>query len=271
MHCFQKLKKVSVAVNANIEDSKSLSHISTEDQSLDHSDILKKDGVEIDSSENLRSAKLKTGNANKSMKKNSKTKFEEFLLKDVEHAETCAKEDLKLERRLAKKLKVKEGNLRGLDDGLNIFFEGIPSVLDSFGQESEHAEDLKRHERRSLGKQRKRRESEHTSDGAHAIDSMDRACQPPDAPDESHPRSKKKRGMLKVDSKLGLPEPAETSGEEASLQDTPAMASATEATVKYIAPHLRTYVRLESEEHSQLRRRVRGMILFLERFLLQSV
>lgn len=42
-----------------------------------------------------------------------------------------AEEDLKLERKLAKKLKVKKGKLQGIDDGMNIIFDGISSVFDS--------------------------------------------------------------------------------------------------------------------------------------------
>lgn len=269
------MKKSSVALrSANIEESKALSYSSTkqkniesptdsiEDQSLDRSEMMEEDRVEIDSSKNLGLAKLKIGNATRSMKRKPKTKFEEYLQKDMEHADISAKEDLKLERRLAKKLKVKEGKLRGLEDDLNMFFEGIPSVLDSLDQEPEYDEEngSKSHERRSLGKKSKRQKSEYASDDAHGIDSIDRASEPQNALNESHSRKgKKKREMLKGDSKPDLPEPAETSGEEVSLKKVPTTPPAPEATVKYVAPHLRTRVGSESEELSKLRRRVRGM------------
>ncbi|KAA8516886.1 hypothetical protein F0562_017296 [Nyssa sinensis] len=51
---------------------------------------------------------------------------------DMQEGVVSAEEDLKLERKLAKKLKVKDGKLGGADDGITMLFEGIPSVLDSF-------------------------------------------------------------------------------------------------------------------------------------------
>ncbi|KAJ4876269.1 protein CROWDED NUCLEI 4-like [Raphanus sativus] len=44
-------------------------------------------------------------------------------------------EDVELERKLAQKFKVKNGKLKGVDDGMNGLFEGLPSVLDSMGSE----------------------------------------------------------------------------------------------------------------------------------------
>ncbi|XP_073149816.1 uncharacterized protein [Henckelia pumila] len=62
--------------------------------------------------------------------KRRKTKFEEYLEADILDGRNLAEVDLTLERKLAKKLKVKEGNLRG-DDEINMLFDGIPSVIDS--------------------------------------------------------------------------------------------------------------------------------------------
>ncbi|KAK4770125.1 hypothetical protein SAY87_030657 [Trapa incisa] len=279
----QKLKKTSMAVKVNIEEPQSLSPSSdklanlqnhpdsSEDLSRDHSDFLKNDGVEIDSPENIHSVDLKTRNVKKIMKKKPKTKFEEYLLKDMEQIDSYANEDLELEKRLAKKLKVKEGKLRGLDDGLNIFFEGIHSVLGSSGQGSEHAEDVERCEKRSLGKKSKRWKSEHNTDGAGAIDSTDREFQPLDAPDESHSMSKKRRDMSKGHSKLDATELAETSGDDALLQNVPATTPVPETTMKYIAPHLRTRVGVESEENLKLRRRIRGLLNRLSESNVESV
>jgi len=59
-----------------------------------------------------------------------KTKFKEYLEMETKGS-ALWEEDLEMERRLAKKLGVKDEKLRDDDDGLNLFFKGIPSVLDS--------------------------------------------------------------------------------------------------------------------------------------------
>ncbi|KAJ6379859.1 hypothetical protein OIU76_016506 [Salix suchowensis] len=74
----------------------------------------------------------KTMKEKKGMKRILKSKFEEFLEMDTKDA--CAEEDLEMERRLAKKLKLKDGKLRGMDDEMDMLLEGIPSVLDSFNK-----------------------------------------------------------------------------------------------------------------------------------------
>ncbi|XP_031389994.1 nucleolar MIF4G domain-containing protein 1-like [Punica granatum] len=271
----QKLNKASAALkSANVEESKSLSNSKTrrensqilsdprEDQSLKPSDILKRDGVNNDSYKHQGSATTKIGKVKKSVKRRSKAKFEEYLLKDIQLANTYAEEDLELERTLAKKLKVKEGKLCGLDDGLNEFFEPLSDL------ESEYAEEngLKRRKKRSLGKKSKRQESDCASNGT--PDSMTGASESQDVPDEVHSRKgKKKTETLKDDSESHLPKPTETSGEE----EVPAKPPVAEAKMKYIAPHLRTCVGSEPKEHSQLHRRVRGLLNRLSESNVESI
>ena len=69
-----------------------------------------------------------------------KTKFE----MDMPKTGISAEEDFKLERTLAKKVKVKNRKLRGDNDGLIIYFEGISSPLDSLeeGEEIPNAEEF---------------------------------------------------------------------------------------------------------------------------------
>ncbi|GAB4857223.1 hypothetical protein Ancab_015130 [Ancistrocladus abbreviatus] len=67
--------------------------------------------------------------------KRKKTKFEEYLEMGDNNGVVAAEEDLEMERRLVKKLKLKNGILRGEDDGMALFFEGVPSILDSFEEE----------------------------------------------------------------------------------------------------------------------------------------
>lgn len=67
--------------------------------------------------------------------KKKKTKFEKYLEFDKRDDVASANEDLALERKLAKKLKIKKGKLGGDDDELNMLFDGISSVFDSLESE----------------------------------------------------------------------------------------------------------------------------------------
>ena len=73
----------------------------------------------------------KVVSSKKGSKRGKKTNFEKFIELDAQRAAIAADEDLELERRLAKKLKVKSGKLRGVDDGFNLLFDGLSSMLDS--------------------------------------------------------------------------------------------------------------------------------------------
>ncbi|XP_068635557.1 uncharacterized protein [Aristolochia californica] len=68
---------------------------------------------------------------NKNLKRKSKTKFEEYIEMETGRGVIFGEEDLELERKLAKKLKVKGGRLCGLDDGLNSLFGGLSSMMES--------------------------------------------------------------------------------------------------------------------------------------------
>ncbi|CAK9164773.1 unnamed protein product [Ilex paraguariensis] len=80
---------------------------------------------------------LKAVKRKKDVTKQSKKKFEEYLEMDTRGGGvSIEEEDLRLERKLAKKLKVKEdGKLRGLDDDTSTLLEGIPSAVDSLEKE----------------------------------------------------------------------------------------------------------------------------------------
>ncbi|CAL5350673.1 unnamed protein product [Camellia sinensis] len=160
------------------------------DQSTEQPTKLKKSKTKLDSSKNTDSAAVK-------MVKKKKTKFEEYLQMKTRHDRVSAEADLYLEKKLAKKLKVKEGNLRGGDDDINLLIEGIPSVLDSFETE----------------------------------DSLD----------------------------------------EMPLEKVLAKAPQLDRNTKYVAPHLRSRVAKESEEFSQIRRRVRGLLNRMSESNVESV
>ncbi|KAK1310290.1 hypothetical protein QJS10_CPA08g00081 [Acorus calamus] len=67
----------------------------------------------------------------KKKKSKSKTKFEEYLDMEENKCKVSATADLELEKKLARRLRVKGGRLGGLDDGINMLFDGLPSALDS--------------------------------------------------------------------------------------------------------------------------------------------
>ncbi|KAL6211427.1 hypothetical protein ACLB2K_016653 [Fragaria x ananassa] len=184
-----------------------------------------------------------------------KSKFDKFL--QLDH--TRAEDDLELERKLAKKLKVKGGKLKGEDLGLNMLFEGISSFADE-------ALPSKKYEKSSLRKKRKKDkllpddlESEDpnvvATDGAVPSKSSSRK------------RPKKRKSLEETkdgnnDGGMGI----EVSKPMESLEKVPATAPQ-----KYVAPHLRSRARNELEEYSQVRRQLRGLLNRLSESNVESI
>ncbi|KAJ0787714.1 putative MIF4G-like, type 3, initiation factor eIF-4 gamma, MA3, MIF4G-like domain superfamily [Helianthus annuus] len=138
-----------------------------------------------------------------------KAKFEKYM--ELENnGVTCAKEDLALERKLAKKLKVKNRKLGGDEDGLNMLFEGFESL---------ETEDMEEASIRNISRNKK---------------------------------SSKKDAEIKGDD---LVEELET-----EYENNDAQALVMEKHAKYVPPQLRSMSRNESEEYSQIRKRVRGLL-----------
>ncbi|CAL9063044.1 unnamed protein product [Musa banksii] len=72
--------------------------------------------------------KIKKMKMSDSLKKGkSKTRFQEFLELETGKGVLSGEEDLVMEKRLSKKLKVKDTKLRGPDDGINFLIGGSPS------------------------------------------------------------------------------------------------------------------------------------------------
>ncbi|KAJ0676715.1 putative MIF4G-like, type 3, initiation factor eIF-4 gamma, MA3, MIF4G-like domain superfamily [Helianthus annuus] len=142
-----------------------------------------------------------------------KAKFEKYM--ELENSGvTCAKEDLALERKLAKKLKVKNRKLGGDEDGLNMLFEGFESL---------ETEDMEEASIRNISRNKK---------------------------------SSKKDAEIKSDD---LVEELETEL-ATEYENNDAQASVMEKHAKYVPPQLRSMSRNESEEYSQIRKRVRGLL-----------
>jgi len=210
----------------------------------------------------------------KKMKKgSSKGSRKSMLEMGMQDVSMAAEKDLELERKLSKKLKVKEGKLRGMDDGLNILLEGMSSSFDFMGEEEVPGIDelpVKRLKKSLSSKKeklsRKRMKAEAMADVSEDVETSNEDVELDDIP-ESVP-SKKKRKKRKLsgrpqedseeDDAVGMSKPVESFGMEGKLDDTPAEVPEKKAKGKYIAPHLRARAGNEPEEHTQIRRRVRG-------------
>lgn len=172
--------------------------------------------------------------------KSKKTKFEKYF--ELENGAISAEEDLALEKKLAKKLKVKGGKLNG-DDGINMLFDGIPSVLELFeGEKLQNAEegplnilDETLHRKSKSLKSVKQKQ---VIEGEQEQDQV---------------------SVKATDKALRASYPAISSGIEVGLGKLPSAQSAFGGNTKYIAPHLRSHMGNESQDHTQIRRRVRGM------------
>lgn len=216
-------------------------------------------------------------------KRTPKTNFEKYLEMDRIGAE----EDLELERRLAKKLKVKDGKLKGEDFGLNVLFEGI----DSFGTEemtyadalpvkkSKNSNSRKKHKKdKSL---ENRLEGELPSRGVPEEAVTDGAeVEIEDFPSKKASRKRnKKRKVLEEseeakegDVTFDVSKQMESCGAEMASEKVPMKAPEKYvAPQKYVAPHLRSRAGNEPEEHSQIRRRVRGLLNRLSESNVESI
>lgn len=165
--------------------------------------------------------------------KRKKTKFEELLATEMCGQVISADGDLALERKLAKKLKVKGGKLPRDDDDMNNLFEGIPSLLDSF-------------------------EDENTQLAGEAPQKCDKSS--------SSERSKQKRynkEALGEDQDQKEEQKAESTlyctDVKATTEEVLSAGSAPKENAKYVAPRLRSCLGSESQEFAQIRRRLRGM------------
>ncbi|CAA7394752.1 unnamed protein product [Spirodela intermedia] len=174
-------------------------------------------------------------------KSRKKTKFEEFMDMEMNMVGSSDQFDLEAEKKLAKKLKVKRGKLGGFDDGLDMLLEGIPSALDEdvgFGEKSRFEED-----RKNVSSTKKRKRMKPSS---------------PAENDQIETRE------------FGAPDGVST--QQPIIHEEPmAKRTAGDGTTKYVAPHLRSSPGNESEEISQMRRRVRGLLNRLSESNIESI
>ncbi|KAM5548391.1 hypothetical protein ABKV19_000021 [Rosa sericea] len=210
-------------------------------------------------------------------KRTPKTKFEKFLELD----NTRAEEDFELERKLAKKLKVKGGKLKGEDLGLNMLFEGISSFADSLGnKEVAYPEALpsKKSEKSSPRKKRKKEKllpDDLKGEDPKVVVTDGAEVESEDFPSKSSTRKRqKKRKSLEEtkevnkegDMNIEVSKPMESCGTDIVLEKVPA-----KTPKKYVAPHLRSRAGNELEEHSQIRRQLRGLLNRLSESNVESI
>lgn len=227
-------------------------------------------------------------NNDEKQEKKGKTKFEEFLERDMKRAALISAEaDLELERRLAKKLKVKGGKLGGFDDGM-------ADILDGFGEGAEILET--KEDTRS-----KKAETIHKDDSGLCSDEegeeddmlhmdesisgsdeevdqddgihMDDSGSGSDEEEEDEVDDSDEEGEEEPedsdDSKDALPVNGENHKEEkrtdkSKQKDDGATdiygRKKVDPAVKYVPPHLRGKASNASEETVRVQRRLRGMI-----------
>ncbi|KAL4377953.1 hypothetical protein GQ457_02G030720 [Hibiscus cannabinus] len=230
-------------------------------------DIAQRGGSELKSNEDHEVNELKMVKSKKGLKRSSKTKFEKYLEMEIPNSDMLAQEDLELERKLAKKLKVKSGKLGGDDDGLNILFEGFSDeeALDS-----------------SSGKKRKKKKSVELAikdEDSEGEEYAETAMEEIPAKASSRKRRKNKSSLQgqegemagESETALGVPQPSECHEVEVPLGESSAKAPAMEGTGKYVAPHLRSRARKESEEETRMRRRIRGLLNRLSESNVESI
>ncbi|XP_020517345.1 nucleolar MIF4G domain-containing protein 1 isoform X1 [Amborella trichopoda] len=244
-----------------------------------------------------RSLKVKDKKLKKTKKKNtgkSKTKFEQYLEMDMNKG-VSAEEDLEMERKLAKKLKVNEGKLRGVDDGMNALILGFPNVDDlTDGEDDINGDediDLPKHakgkrnalsmnapktsmdfsEKESLGAE----DEEVSSEDQEKVsrDDLDDTLMEELSGEEDDRNTNE--GSIDISELEGYEnnscelKPCATESPNARLViEEP---SAKDGNVKYVAPHLRSRVDGESEDFSQIRRQVRGLLNKLSESNVESI
>uniref|UniRef100_A0A803MW99 MI domain-containing protein n=1 Tax=Chenopodium quinoa TaxID=63459 RepID=A0A803MW99_CHEQI len=202
-----------------------------------------------------------------------RTGFEEFLEMDMKSGPSM-EEDLEMERKLAKRLKLKNGKLNDGGDGLEFLFEGIPSLHDSSKkvydrQDDSESESLLEDDDRNRKKKRKIMEKSGREFGVVKDDSPDMQTKKSnlfasgdgdEANDSSETeiveRTEKKKSKRRKRERKNAEQKNEE-GEETTVLETD---TGLQSIGKYVAPHLRSRSGDDLQEYVQIRRRVRGLL-----------
>ncbi|KAF0925641.1 hypothetical protein E2562_017216 [Oryza meyeriana var. granulata] len=174
-------------------------------------------------------------------KPKSKSKFQEYL--EMERGGAVSREeDLETESRLAKKLKVKKGKLGGPDDGMDNLFADLGFEGD-FGSDDE-------------AKELDWNTVDHTK------------------VDKKEGKKKKKKVKNDATEELyygGVGEEYDEAVQQSENQEPNVVELPTASKAKYLPPSLRATSNTESEEISQMHRRVRGLLNRLSESNVESI
>ncbi|OMO67905.1 MIF4G-like, type 3 [Corchorus capsularis] len=245
--------------------------------------FLEQNEIVQQTSEHSNKAKMVKGE--KGFKRTSKTKFEEYLEMEMPNADMLAEQDRELERKLAKKLKVKGGKLGGDDDGLDMLFEDDKYALESWTEGFPDDEDLldpssKKNKKKKIVEQVSEDEIGDDSSFAALDLEEDARMSSEDIPAKAQARKRRRKrkslqqkqeGDMAGETACSGSQPAEIHSEEVAVNAASAKAPEMDGNVKYVAPHLRSRARNESEEHTQIRRRVRGLLNRLSESNVESI
>ncbi|KAE9605252.1 hypothetical protein Lal_00025084 [Lupinus albus] len=217
----------------------------------------------------------------KKMKKGSRKSSEKTRAKELYEPEVsvAAMKDLELERKLSKRLKLKEGRLRGVDDGLSMLLEGMSSYTEFIGDEEVPGSSelpLKKKLKKSTSSKKPKKdmlskegmEAESVGGISGAVDASNEDGASKEVPNGIASRKKNKKRKL-----LGQQQEGDVASREMDVasEDDPAEVPVKKAKEKYIAPHLRARAGNEPEEHTQIRRRIRGLLNRLSESNVESI
>ncbi|KAG2616380.1 nucleolar MIF4G domain-containing protein 1-like [Panicum virgatum] len=221
-----------------------------------------------------------------------KSNFQEYLEMEMGGA-VSMEEDLEMERRLAKKLKVKKGKLGGPDDGMDELFADLGFGGD-FGSDDETkacdrakgkkkkvTEDDMEMEELGVGdeendrkKKKKNKKKVMKKDDMETEELDNRGAE-----NNGKKKKKKKKKPKKDDMEVEQPDDGgadmgeENDGAVPESEDGEAnvVKLSTESKGKYVPPSLRDSSNSESEEIAQMRRRVRGLLNRLSESNVESI
>ncbi|PPD92612.1 hypothetical protein GOBAR_DD10447 [Gossypium barbadense] len=214
---------------------------------------------ELKSEEDHDANESKIAKAKKDLKRTSKTKFEEYLEMEMPNSDMLAQEDLELEKKLAKKLKVKGG------------FSDEEAVNHSLSKKRKKKKSVQQAIKDDIGDDSTIEASEGEEYSETTVVEI-----PVKAP--SQKRRKKRKSLLQGqesdmvgETALSVTPHSECHNAEVASGEISTKALGMESSGKYVAPHLRSQTKNESEEQTRMRRRVRGLLNRLSESNVESI
>lgn len=230
-------------------------------------------------------------------KRKPRSNFQEYLEMEM-GGPVSMEEDLEMERKLAKKLKLKKGKLGGPDDGMDDLFADLGfggdfgsddgetkaydwNVVDGTNldkrkgkkKNKEKKDDTEMEEPDDIDEENGRKKKKKKKDGMEKEELVDVG------EENGQKRKKKKKKKMKDDSEMDEPDDEGVHMDEendgAVLESEDGVSNVVElpkeSKGKYVPPSLRNASNSESEEIAQMRRRVRGLLNRLSESNVESI